>query len=151
MKLNLLVKPVAEVCIGTSIIYLYPVSISAVNEFSGMYDEVDLIEKFRNFLPHIASLSVPKDFRDKRQPLSDELIERMGAEELEQLANVYIGNPSFDKVRAGNADENIAPMTRHMDESAISFLDRLLTAEAERHRRIFEKINADVTLPGSET
>jgi len=150
MKLNLLVKPVAEVSIGTSIIYLFPASISDVNEFSDMYDEVDAIKKFRKFLPYIASLSVPKDFRDKRVPLSDEVIEHMTAMELEELANAYSAIPSLDKVRAGNADENIAPITRHRDEPATSYLDRLLTAEAERHRRIFEKINAAAASPPRE-
>jgi len=142
MKFNLLIQPVAEACIGTRAIYLYPPSIGDVNEFSEIDEEVDATEKFRMFLSLIASLSVPKDFREKRQLLGDELIEGMSAEELMAIASAYIGIPTFDKVRTGNADEGVAPITRHEDEPAIAFLDRLLQAEAERQRRIFEKINA---------
>ena len=140
MQFNLLVKPVAEVNIGSSVIYLYPLSIGDVNEFGYLQEVGDSSEKFRKFLPFIASLSVPQDFREKRQPLADELIERMTAEELEQVAAVYMGIPSFDKARAGNAAENVAPIARHAGESAIACLDRLLSAEAERQRRIFDRI-----------
>lgn len=150
MKLNLLTKPVAEVHIGTSIIYLYPLRVSDVNEYAGMQDEADPVARLRRFLPCIASLSVQKDFRDERQPLSDELIERMSPEALEELASAYIGIPSFDKVRAGNADENVAPVTRQAGETAISCLHRLLSAEAERQRRIFEKIYGDETPPDGD-
>jgi hypothetical protein len=150
MKLNLLIQPVAEVHIGSSIIYLFPVRISDVNEFADLYDEADSMEKFRKFLPHIASLSVPKSFQEKRIPLPEELIEQLSAGDLEALASAYAGNPSLDKARAGNADEKVAPVTRHADEVAISYLDRLLGAEVERHRRIFAKINADIISPASD-
>jgi hypothetical protein len=150
MKLNLLVKPVAEVRIGSDVVYLYPLGIGDVNEYGALYEVADPVAKFRKFLPHIASLSVPADFRDKRLPLADALIERLGTPELEALADAYIGIPSFDKVRAGNAQENVAAVTRAAGESAISCLERLLGAEAERHRRIFEKIYAAEMPPDSE-
>jgi len=140
MQLNLLIKPVAEVSCGSGLIYLYPLGIGDVNEFSFLQDELDTTAKFRIFLPFIASLSVPRDFRDKRLPLAAELIEQMSELELEKLAAVYMGISSFDKVRAGNVAGNIAPVTRREGESAIAYLDRLLSAEAERQRRIFEQL-----------
>lgn len=140
MKLNLLAQPVAEVCIGSHTIYLYPPSIADVNGFSEVEEEIDATEKFRMLLTLIASLSVPRDFREKRLPLADELIEAISAEELAVLASAYIGIPYFDKVRAGN--EDVAPVSRDASEPAASYLDRLINAEAARQRRIFEMINA---------
>jgi len=142
MQLNLLVKPVAEVLIGGNVIYLYPVSLGDVNDFAGCDEGVDVTEKFRMFLTLVASLSIPTDYREGREALAGELIEQMSIEELELLASVYIGISSFDKVRAGNPVEYISPVTRNVTETAISFLDRLLLAEAERQRRIFDQINA---------
>lgn len=150
MKLNLLVKPVAEVRIGSDVVYLYPLGIGDVNEYGALYEIADPVAKFRKFLPYIASLAVPADFRDRRLPLPVELIDRLGAPELEALADAYIGIPSFDKVLAGNAEENVAAVTRAAGESAIFFLERLLGAEAERHRRIFERIYAAETPPDAE-
>lgn len=142
MNLNLLKQPVAEVCIGSHTIYLYPPTIGDITGFSEVDEDIDATEKFRMLLTLIASLSVPKDFREKRQPLADELIDEWSAEELGVLASAYAEISYFDKVRTGNADENAAPIIRHADEPAIALLDRLLNAEADRQRRIFEKINA---------
>lgn len=141
MKLNLLVQPAAEVCIGNRDIYLYPPGIGEVEGYSGVGEEVDVTEKFRMLLTLIASLSVPKNFREKRELLAYGDIEKLDAEELEVLACAYISIPFFDKVRTGSADGNVAPVARCTDESAMEFLDRLMNAEAERQRRIFEKIN----------
>lgn len=142
MQLNLLVKPVSEVSFCNSLIYFYPASTGNVNDYCGLSDEIGTVEKIRQFLPLVASLSVPSDFRATREPLPEALVAGMSEAELEQLASVYIGIPSFDKVRAGNAQDNVVPFVRHADESAIACLDRLLVAEAERQCRIFEKINA---------
>lgn len=141
MQLNLLVQPVAEAYVVSSLIYLYPASMGDVSDFCGIPDDVAAPEKFRMFLPLVASLSVPKNFREKREPLADELAAAMSAGELEQVASIYIGIPSFDKVRAGNADEGIAPLARLAEEAATSYLDRLVNAEGERQRRLFEKLN----------
>lgn len=140
MQINLLVKPAAEVTVGTSVIYLYPATMGDASGFCGIPGDVDSTAKFRMLLPLVASLSVPKNFREKREPLSEELVEAISAAELEQIANVYAGIPSFDKVRSGN--EDVAAVARHAGEPASSYLDRLMNAEAERQRRIFEKINA---------
>lgn len=140
MQLNLLVKPVAEVPIGTVTLYLYPVSMGDVNGFSCIPDDVVAIEKIRMLLPFVASLSVPGNFREKREALPDELVEALSTDELEEIASTYTGIPAFDKVRAGS--EELAPIIRHAGEPAAAYLSRLMNAEAERQRRIFAKLNA---------
>lgn len=150
IKLSLLVKPQAEVCVGTNTIYLYPVTSGDMKAFSRLPADVDPIAKFRELLPNIASLSVPKDSQEERVPLPHELIEQMPAEELSVLADAYAGISAFKEVRAGKVDEDVAAITRQDGESAVSYVDRLLTAEAERYRRIFGKINLAATAPASK-
>lgn len=140
MQISLLVQPVAVVSIGISTLYLYPASMGDVNGFSGIPDDVAALEKFRLLLPLVASLSVPRDFREKREPLPDELVAALSTGELEEIATAYVGTPAFDKVRAGT--EAVAAVSRHAGEPAVAYLDRLMKAEAERQRRIFEKLNA---------
>lgn len=140
MQLNLLIKPVAEVTIGTSPIYLYHAGIGIVSDFCEISETLAAVEKFRKLLPFVASLSVPQSFREEREPLPEELVAAMSAAELEEIAGVYAGIPTFDKVRAGS--EELAPLARQADESATAYLDRLFHAEAARQRRIFAQLNA---------
>lgn len=72
----------------------------------------------------------------------------MSAEELEKLADAYIFIPGFNEVRTGGKD--VVAIIRQDGETAVTYLDRLLTAEAERHRRIYEKIFFDATAPASK-
>lgn len=140
MQLNLLVQPAAEVTVGTKVFYLYPPTMNDVGGYSGVGGDFDAMTKFRMLLTLVASLTLPGDYREKREPLSEEQAEAMSAEALEQLANAYVDIPYFDKVRTGNG--GLAPVARYTDEPVASYLDRLMNAEAERQRRIFEKINS---------
>jgi len=143
IKLSLLVRPQAEVRVGANTIYLYSPRLSDLNAFSSKYTNVDATIRFRELLPHIASLSVHTDFEKEREPLSLELVEQLSDEELERIADAYVAIPDFNEVRTGGKD--VVGITRQDGESAVTFLNRLLTAEAEHHRRIFEKIYLDST------
>lgn len=139
MQLNLLVKPAAEVNVGGNLVYLYPAGMGDVGGYCGIADGVEPLEKLRMLLPQVASLSVPQSFREQREPLAEELVAAMSSVELEQIAAIYVENPSFDKVRAGNGD--VKPVARRANETAAAYLERLMNAEGERQRRIFEKLD----------
>lgn len=140
MQISLLVKPVAEIIVGTNLIYLFPPGLGIAGDYCSLPEKYTAAEKFRKLLPFIASLMVPQSFRDEREPLPDAVIEAMRAEELEDIASIYAGLAAFDKVRAGN--EAMSPLMREDEETATSYLDRLFDAEAERQRLVFEKLNS---------
>ena len=139
-NISVLIKPQATVPLDTNTIYLYLLRSDDMAEFSRLSADQDISARFRSLLPHIASLVAQTSFREKREPLPVELVEQLSNVGLEKLADAYAAIPSFMDVRTGKGG-NIAAVTRRENESAVSYLDRLLFAEVERNRRASEKIH----------
>jgi len=121
--------------IGT--LHLYGLRVSDMSAFASL-SGIDAISRVRSFLPHIASLSEAKGFKDERPPLTPEEVDRLSVVDLENVAEAYaemlVRGPRIKD------DEDTAKPERESGEPATTYLDRLLKHEAEEQSQQLRKM-----------
>lgn len=132
-------KPKEKISIRDKTVYLYDLSSDALEKLSSILKEKEDCEvRFRKILPHISSLNEINDIKEKREPLPANFIDQLTQAELEQIALKYKNIPSINilSIQKENADDEIIVLKEK--ESAIHYLDRLLT---EKDKRAHSAIN----------
>lgn len=146
LNLDLLFGPVKHVPTSIGTLHLYGLRVSDMSAFTSLSGS-DAISRVRRFLPHIASLTEAKGFKDERPPLTAEEVDRLSVVDLENVAEAYaemlVRGPRIKD------DEDTAKPERESGEPATSYLDRLLKHEAEDQsqqlRRMREKMLASTS------
>lgn len=137
LNLDLLFGPVKHVPTSIGTLHLYGLRVSDMSAFASLSGS-DAISRFRLFLPHIASLTEAKGFKDERPPLTPEEIDRLSAVDLENIAEAYaemlVRGPRIKD------NEETAKPEPESGEPATSYLDRLLKHEAEEQSQQLRKM-----------
>lgn len=136
LNLDLLFGPVQHLPTSIGTLHLYGLRVSDMSAFTSLSGS-DAISRVRSFLPHIASLTEAKGFKDERPPLTAEEVDRLSVVDLENIAEAYaemlVRGPRFKD------DEETAKPERESGEPATSYLDRLLKHEAEEQSQLLRK------------
>jgi len=146
LNLDLLFGPVKHVPTSIGTLHLYGLRVSDMSAFTSLSGS-DATSRVRSFLPHIASLTEAKGFKDERPPLTAEEVDRLSVADLENIAEAYaamlVGRPR------SKDDVETAKPERESGEPVTSYLDRLLKHEAEEQsqqlRRMHEKMLASTS------
>jgi len=137
LNLDLLFGPVKHVPTSIGTLHLYCLRVSDMSAFASL-SGIDAISRVRSFLPHIASLTEAKGFKDERPPLTPEEVDRLSVVDLENVAEAYaemlVRGPRIKD------DEDTAKPERESGEPATSYLDRLLKHEAEEQSQQLKKM-----------
>lgn len=137
LNLDLLFGPVKHVPTSIGTLYLYGLRVSDMSTFASSTGS-DAISRVRSFLPHIASLTEAKRFKDERPPLTTEEVDRLSVVEVENVAEAYaemlLRGPRI------RDNEDAAKPQREYGEPATSYLDRLLKHEAEEQSQQLQKM-----------
>lgn len=137
LNLDLLFGPVKHVPTSVGTLHLYCLRVSDMSAFASL-SGIDAISRVRSFLPHIASLTEAKGFKDERPPLTPEEVDRLSVVDLENVAEAYaemlVRGPRIKD------DEDTAKPERESGEPATSYLDRLLKHEAEEQSQQLKKM-----------
>lgn len=131
LKLLLRSKPVAEVETSVGRIYLYPLRVRDMTDF-GRLEPADALDKVRDFLTSIGSLTLESDEAPERIPLNPEIAQALSVDEVEQLAEAYVQSSPCQTIRKGSGERK--PVARKTDESASAYLIRLMTDEVSHQR-----------------
>ncbi len=137
LNLDLLFGPVKHVPTSIGTLHLYGLRASDMSAFASLSGS-DAISRARSFLPHIASLTEAKGFKDERPPLTPEEVDRLSAVDLENIAEAYaemlVRGPRIKD------DEETAKPERESGEPATAYLDRLLQHEVEEQSQQLRKM-----------
>lgn len=137
LNLDLLFGPVKHVPTSIGTLHLYGLRVSDMSAFTALSGS-DAVSRVRSFLPHIASLTEAKGFKDERPPLTPEDVDRLSVVDLENIAEAYaemlVRGPRIKD------DEETAKPERESGEPATSYLDRLLKHEAEEQSQQLRKM-----------
>jgi len=137
LNLDLLFGPVKHAPTSIGTLHLYGLRVSDMSAFASL-SGIDAISRVRSFLPHIASLTEAKGFKDERPPLTPEEVDRLSVVDLENVAEAYaemlVRGPRIKD------DEDTAKPERESGEPATSYLDRLLKHEAEEQSQQLRKM-----------
>lgn len=120
LNLDLLFGPVKHVPTSIGTLHLYGLRVSDMSAFVSSSGS-DAISRVRSFLPHIASLTEAKGFKDERPPLTAEEVDRLSVVEVETVAEAYA-----ELLLRGSRikdDEDTAKPERESGEPATSYLD----------------------------
>ena len=137
LNLDQLFGPVKHVPTSIGTLHLYGLRVSDMSAFASL-SGIDAISRVRSFLPHIASLTEAKGFKDERPPLTTDEVNRLSVVEVENAAEAYtemlLRGPRIKD------DEDAAKPERESGEPATSYLDRLLKHEAEEQSQQLRKM-----------
>lgn len=143
LTLDQLLGPVTSVPIAADTVYLYALRVSDYSELDKLVT-TEPCARFRALLPFITSLVETKGFKEARQPLQPDAVDRLTESDLERLADAYtVALQRCVRVTDHMQDD---PPQREPGEAATAYLDRLLTHDVHAHadalRRTREEILA---------
>nr|WP_295075147.1 hypothetical protein [uncultured Roseateles sp.] len=128
LDLDLLFGPVTSVPTTVGTVYLYGLRASDFDVLQKL-TEAEPSARFRALLPCIASLVESKGFKDERQPIPAEEVDRLTVSDLDALAEAYAAKIQ-QRVRA-DSDTRESPPQRAPDEPSTAYLDRVLKQEVK--------------------
>src|SRR6266568_1112490 len=130
-------SPSIEVETAIGPVYLYEIRLSDMEARSKQAQGQDAPTKFRRLLSYIGSTVKTKDGKAPR--LAESHVAALTDDDVERLAQTYLGtmNNLYYAKKASAAKE---PVTRREDESATSFLDRLLVWQDKDYREEMQKL-----------
>jgi len=136
LNLDRLFRPASAVPTAVGTLYLYGLRVSDLSAFASLPAQ-DSLPRIRAFLPHIASQTEAKGFKDERPPLATVEVDRLSDAEVEHVAEAYA-----EMLRRGPRieDEDAARPERESGESATAYLDRLLSHEAQEQSQQLRKM-----------
>jgi hypothetical protein len=135
--LSIFLKPVSEVDTSIGKLYLFPLRDSDMRAFNTL-SATDHVERTREFLPCIASLSSEYGLKHERVGITREQASSLSREEIEVLAEAFVSSKGVRSAREGGNDRT--SITRAEDEPVTAYLDRLMRHEIEEHAGQFKKL-----------
>lgn len=146
LNISLFIGPTTDVQTSIGRVYLYPPRVSDYTSFEKL-SATEPTARFREFLPHVASLSATTKIEKEREPLAQDLLEKLSDDDVEALAEAYVSSSALKTARESTKEKSGLP--RENGESAISYVDRLLKKELADHledsRRMREKMVASTS------
>jgi hypothetical protein len=130
LNISLFLGPMADVQTSIGKIYLYPMRASDFSRFEKIVAD-EPMERFRELLPNVASLSATSKIEKDREPLAPELVAQLSKADVELVAEAYAASSALQKARSGSEDRSALP--RGDGEVATYYVDRLLKKELEAH------------------
>jgi len=124
-----LLGPRTNVSTSIGTLYLYAMLRPDYERVEELAD-IEPMSRIRAFIPCIASTVDANGFKEKRESPSEETISRLSDEEIETISESYLKAMSLSVEKAATSDRP----RRNQNESAISFLDRLLKHLADVNR-----------------
>ena len=146
LNLDLLVGPVTSVPTSVGTVHLYGLRASDYEVLERL-TEAEPSARFRALLPCVASLVETKSFKEERQPIPPEEVDRFTDSDLDALADAYAATMQR-RVRAhGGAQEG--PLQRDPGEASTAYMDRVLKHEVQAQidevRKMREKMLASTS------
>lgn len=126
LDLSIFLKPVTEMDSSVGKLFLFPLRASDFGEYEKLSAQAS-VERIKEFLPCIASLSPDYSLDQKRVAITAVQVERLSDQEVEALAEAYASSSALREARDGG--KNRESLAREPEESATAFLDRLLSKE----------------------
>ena len=146
LNLDLLFGPVTSVPTTVGTVYLYGLRASDY-EVIGKLTEADPSARFRALLPCVASLVENKTFKEERQPIPPEAVDRLTDSDLDALADAYAATMQR-RIRA-DGDAQKGPPQRDPGEPSTAYVDRVLNhevkAQLDELRKMREKMLASTS------
>lgn len=127
LDLSIFLKPVTEMDSSVGKLFLFPLRASDFGEYEKLSAQAS-VERIKEFLPCIASLSPDYSLDQKRVAITAVQVERLSDQEVEALAEAYASSSSALR-EARDGGKNRESLAREPEESATAFLDRLLSKE----------------------
>ncbi len=141
LNLDLLFGSVASVPTTVGIVYLYGLRASDYEVLQKL-TEAEPSARFRALLPCIASLVENKTFKEERQPIPTEEVDRLTDSDLDALADAYAATVRR-RVRA-DGDVKECPPQRDPGEPSTAYVGRVLNhevkAQLDELRKMREKM-----------
>lgn len=135
--LRIFLKPVSEVDTSIGKLYLFPLRDSDIRAFNAV-SATDHVERTREFLPCIASLSPEYGLKHERVGITREQASSLSTEEIEVVAEAFVSSNGVRSAREGGKDRT--SITRAADEPVTAYLDRLMRNEVEEQAGQFKKL-----------
>lgn len=146
LNLDLLFGPVTSVPTTVGTVYLYGLRASDY-EVLGKLTEAEPSARFRALLPCVASLVENQTFKEERQPIPPEAVNRLTDSDLDALADAYAATMQR-RVRA-DGDALKGPPQRAPGEPPAAYVDRVLKhevkAQLDELRKMREKMLASTS------
>lgn len=146
LNLDLLFGPVASVPTTVGIVYLYGLRASDYEVLQKL-TEAEPSARFRALLPCIASLFENKTFKEERQPIPPQEVDRLTDSDLDALADAYAATVQH-RIRA-DGDVQEGPPQRDPGEPSTAYVDRVLNhevkAQLDELRKMREKMLASTS------
>ena len=130
-------KHVAEVDTSIGKLYLFPLRDSDMRAFNTL-SATDHVERTREFLPCIASLSPDYGLKHERVGITPDQASSLSADEIEVIAEAFASSNGVRSAREGGKDRT--PTTRAAGERASAYLDRLMRSEIEEQANQFRRL-----------
>ncbi len=148
MLVSLVQKAAKAIETSVGVIHLYGLRAKDVDFLYDLTIE-DSYERFKELLPRIASLSAVSEPGGKREPLAQEYISQLSEGDLELLAEAYAQLNEFEDTHLGA--DNRARLPRDEEETAVSYLDRLLRKQLEIYTEEIKEIQASMLAAQNDT
>lgn len=126
--ISLFSRPFAEVKTSTGTLHLFPLRTTDLEAFKHL-NSSSSVERIRQFLPCIASLSAEYGWDYERVGLTQEQVTQLTDHEIEALAKAYAAFPRFSPSHQIDKVEKIA------GEEPSDYLNRLLRIELENNAK----------------
>ena len=146
LNLDLLFGPVTSAPTAVGTVYLYGLRASDYEVLEKL-TEVEPSARFRTLLPCIASLVETKGFKEERQPVPPEEVDRLSDSDLDALADAYAATIQR-RVRA-DGDAQQVPPQREPGEASTAFVDRMLKHEVQAQHDQLRKMREQILAPTS--
>ena len=141
LDLSIFLKHVAEVDTPIGKLYLFPLRTSDLQAFNAL-SATDLVERTREFLPCIASLSPDYGLKHERIGITSDQAASLSDGTVETIAEAFASSNGVRSAREGGKDR--APIARAADEPATAYFDRLMRNEIEEQANQFKKLREQV-------
>lgn len=135
--LSIFPKPLANVQTSIGQLYLFPLRTSDIDSYKSISAD-EPVDRIREFLPFIASLSFSDAQKKERVAIPVEQVGQLSDEEVEVLAEAYTSSSDFVRAREGGKGRE--PLAQNEGEPATSFLDRLLRERIEEEASQMSKL-----------
>lgn len=141
LNLSIFLKPVVEVDTSIGKLYLFPLRTSDLQAFNAL-SATDVVERTREFLPRIASLSPYYGLKHERVGITSDQATSLSEGEVEAIAEAFASSNGVRSAREGGNDRT--PIVRATDEPATAYLGRLIHSEIEEQADQFKKLREQV-------
>jgi hypothetical protein len=146
LNLDLLFGPVTSVPTTVGTVYLYGLRASDYEVLEKL-TEAEPSARFRALLPCIASFVETKGFKEERQPILPEELDRLSDSDLDALADAYAAKMQH-RMRA-DGDTQEGPPRREPGEASTAYVDRVLKhavqVQLDQFRKMREKMLASTS------